>query len=95
MKAWAWEHPRNGDRERRFRGILNSRRLFCKPVALPLSERTASVTQRMELLGENAAACVDEIQSAFEPNLAPGMRRIAQAIERHHNEPGAALPSAG
>ena len=36
----------------------------------------------MELLGENAAAYVDEVKSAFEPNLEPGMRRIAQMMER-------------
>ena len=48
----------------------------------PLSDDTARLTQRMELLGENAAAYVDEVKSAFEPNLEPGMRRIAQAIER-------------
>ena len=38
----------------------------------PLSERTARLTQRMELLGENAAAYVDEIKSLFEPNMEPG-----------------------
>jgi hypothetical protein len=47
----------------------------------PLSERTARLTQRMELLGENAAAYVDEIKALFEPNLEPGMRRIAQRME--------------
>ena len=55
----------------------------------PLSERTARLTQRMELLGDNAAAYVDEIKSAFEPNLEPGMRRIAQTMERRHIEAGA------
>ena len=53
----------------------------------PLSERTARLTQRMELLGENAAAYVDQIRSAFEPNLEPGMRRIAQTMEQRHGEP--------
>jgi hypothetical protein len=56
----------------------------------PLSERTARLTQRMELLGENAAAYVDGIKSAFEPNLEPGMRRIAQSMERRHGEAGSA-----
>ena len=50
----------------------------------PLSERTARLTQRMELLGENAAAYVDEIQSLFEPNMEPGIRRIAQRMEAGH-----------
>ena len=57
----------------------------------PLSERTARLTQRLELLGENAAAHVDEIQSLFEPHLEPGMRRIAQMMERRHSEAGAAV----
>ena len=47
----------------------------------PVSEHRARLTQRMELLGENAAAYVDEIKSMFEPNLEPGMRRIAQRME--------------
>ncbi|AMY09301.1 Polyketide cyclase / dehydrase and lipid transport [Luteitalea pratensis] len=46
----------------------------------PLSERTARLTQRIELLGENAAAYVDEIKSLFEPNLESGLRRIAQRM---------------
>ena len=48
----------------------------------PRSERSARLLQRMELLGENAAAYVDEIKSLFEPNMEPGMRRIAQLMER-------------
>ena len=56
----------------------------------PQSERTARLTQRLELLGGNAAAYVDEIKSAFEPNLEPGMRRIARMMERRHIEAGAA-----
>jgi hypothetical protein len=47
-----------------------------------LSEGTARLTQRMELAGENAAAYVDEMQSLFEPNLEPGMRRIAERMEK-------------
>ena len=47
----------------------------------PLSERTAKLTQRLELVGENAAAYVEEIKSLFEPNLEEGMRRIAQRME--------------
>jgi Polyketide cyclase / dehydrase and lipid transport len=55
----------------------------------PLSKRAARLTQRMELLGDNADAYVDAIKSAFEPNLEPGMRKIAQAMERRHREAGA------
>lgn len=56
----------------------------------PLSERTARLTQRMELLGEKAVAYVDDIKSAFEPNLEPGIRRIAQSMERRYIEVGEA-----
>jgi hypothetical protein len=49
-----------------------------------ISERTAQLTQRLELFGEHASAHVDGIRSAFEPNLEPGMRRIAQTMERLH-----------
>jgi hypothetical protein len=58
----------------------------------PLSEGTARLTQRMELFGENAATYVDGIKSVFEPNLEPGMRRIAQTMERRHIEEAAARP---
>jgi Polyketide cyclase / dehydrase and lipid transport len=48
----------------------------------PLSEQTATLTQRMELIGENAAAYVDAMKSGFEPNIEPGMQRIAERMER-------------
>jgi len=40
------------------------------------------LTQRLELTGENAAASVGEIRAGFEPNLEPGMRRIAESMAR-------------
>jgi hypothetical protein len=48
----------------------------------PLSEQAATLTQRMELIGENAAAYVDAMKSGFEPNIEPGMQRIAERMER-------------
>lgn len=45
-----------------------------------LSEHRTRLTQRLELCGENAAAYVSDIQSAFEPNLEAGMRRIAEMM---------------
>ena len=48
----------------------------------PLSESTTRLTQRLELCGENAAAYIGDIRAAFEPNLEPGMRRIAQMMTR-------------
>ena len=40
------------------------------------------LTQRMELRGDNAVTYIDEIRAGFEPNLAPGMRRVAENIVR-------------
>jgi hypothetical protein len=48
-----------------------------------LSEHRTRLTQRLELCGENAAAYVNDIQSAFEPNLEAGMRRIAEMMMTH------------
>jgi polyketide cyclase/dehydrase/lipid transport protein len=46
------------------------------------SDRTR-LTQRLELGGVNAARYVDNVRTAFEPNLEPGMQRIARVmIER-------------
>lgn len=47
-----------------------------------VSERRTRLTQRMELCGENAARYVDDIRTVFEPNLEPGMRRIAETMAR-------------
>lgn len=52
----------------------------------PLTEGTATLTQRLELFGDNAAAYIDQIQAMFEPNMEPGMRRIARLMERRHAE---------
>ena len=46
----------------------------------PLSDHRARLTQRLELCGEDAAAYVTDIRSSFEPNLEPGMQRIAQLM---------------
>ena len=50
-----------------------------------LSERRTRLTQRMELSGENAASYVNDLRAAFEPNLEPGMQRIARLMERGHS----------
>jgi hypothetical protein len=57
-----------------------------------LSERSTRLTQRMELSGVNAASYVKDLRAAFEPNLEPGMRRIAKLIERaaENGRPGEA-----
>jgi Polyketide cyclase / dehydrase and lipid transport len=52
----------------------------------PISDGRTRLRQRMELFGENAAAYVDVMKTAFEPNLAPGMRRIAGLMARAHSE---------
>lgn len=43
----------------------------------PLSGQRTRLTQRVELCGEQAGQYISDIQSAFEPQLEPGMRRIA------------------
>jgi hypothetical protein len=47
-----------------------------------IDARRTRLTQRLALEGENAAAYAADTQAAFGPTLAPGMRRIAAAIER-------------
>ena len=47
-----------------------------------LSDGRTRLTQRIELYGDNAAAYVDQIRAGFEPNLEPGMRRIAETMAR-------------
>ncbi len=47
----------------------------------PLSDRTR-LTQHIRLLGENASEYLATVQQTFSSNLAPGMERIAAAIDR-------------
>jgi hypothetical protein len=42
-----------------------------------VSDHKTKLTQRIELSGENAVSYIDGIRTAFEPNLEPGMGRIA------------------
>jgi hypothetical protein len=58
----------------------------------PLSDKTARLTQRMELLGENAAAHVAGISAAFEPNMEPGLRRIARLMEQSARDASREIP---
>ena len=37
-------------------------------------------TQRLELVGENAATYIDGCRTGFEPTLEPGMKRIAERM---------------
>jgi len=46
----------------------------------PLPDRRTRLTQRLELHGGDAASYIDDIRSAFEPNLEPGMQRIARMM---------------
>lgn len=46
----------------------------------PLTDQRTRLTQRMELRGENAAAFINDIQSAFEPHLEAGMQRIGRLM---------------
>jgi polyketide cyclase/dehydrase/lipid transport protein len=46
----------------------------------PVSEHRTTLTQRIEVGGEHAEANVNDIRSAFEPSLEPGMQRIARMM---------------
>jgi hypothetical protein len=48
----------------------------------PISDGRTRLSQRLELHGENAAAHVDGIRDGFEPNLEPGMRRLAELMTK-------------
>jgi hypothetical protein len=45
-----------------------------------LPDRRTRLTQRIELAGGQAVALADDVRAAFEPNLEPGMRRIASLM---------------
>jgi hypothetical protein len=51
-----------------------------------LSEGRTRLTQRIELRGDNAATYIDDIKAGFEPNLEPGMRRIAENMAQASSE---------
>jgi hypothetical protein len=48
----------------------------------PLPDGRTLLSQRVVLKGENAAVYLSEVEPAFTASLAPGMNRIAGAIER-------------
>ncbi len=45
-----------------------------------VTELGTRLTQHLELVGDNAAAYVEGVSAAFEANLEPGMKRIAQSM---------------
>ena len=45
-----------------------------------LPDGRTRLTQRLELRGDNAAAYIEGCRAGFEPNLEPGMKRIAEAM---------------
>jgi hypothetical protein len=53
-----------------------------------LSEHRTRLTQRIELLGKNAFAYADRIREAFEPNLEPGLQRIAEKMAQAASRAG-------
>jgi hypothetical protein len=53
-----------------------------------VSEARTLLKQRIILVGENAAAYVAPVEAAFGANLAPGMRRIADAMRTRHHQTG-------
>jgi hypothetical protein len=61
-------------------GFLENAQLHVRWRFDSVSKQKTKMTQRIELSGENAAAYIEGISAAFEPNLEPGMRRIAGLI---------------
>jgi hypothetical protein len=49
-----------------------------------VSKNQTRLTQHIILGGENASAYVEQVKSVFAVNLAPGMKRIAAAMEQSH-----------
>ena len=64
-------------------GDLGGATLSCIWTFEPAGEGRARLTQRLVLDGEKAAEYREPVEAAFAPNLAPGMARIAAAIERY------------
>ena len=48
----------------------------------PLTESTTLLTQRIELVGEEASRHVEDVRAGFGPHLEPGMRRTADLMLR-------------
>jgi hypothetical protein len=58
-----------------------------------IADSRTRLTQRLELWGENAAVYVSQVDSAFRPNIAPGMRKIAAAMATCAANLKAVIPS--
>ena len=54
----------------------------------PVSDRRTLLKQRIILTGENAATYVGPVEAAFGANLAPGMKRIAEAMGKPQQQAG-------
>lgn len=50
-----------------------------------LADGGTRLTQLIVLKGENASAYLEDVRSAFTSNLAPGMKKIAMAMERAYD----------
>ena len=61
---------------------LDGAAVLCKWMFAEISEGRTRLTQHITLKGEKASSYSDDVQRAFEPGLAPGMTRIATAIDR-------------
>ena len=70
-------------------GCFSRSRMDALPLAIRrATQRRTKLTQRIELRGENAATYIDDIRAGFEPNLEPGMRKIAENMTRASLESG-------
>jgi hypothetical protein len=56
--------------------------ILCIGLFRELPDRQTRLTQRITLDGENASSYKGEVQRTFDLTLAPGMSRIAIAVDR-------------
>jgi Polyketide cyclase / dehydrase and lipid transport len=56
--------------------------VLCKWMFAEISDGHTRLTQHITLKGEKASSYRDDVQRAFRPGLAPGMSRIATAIDQ-------------
>jgi hypothetical protein len=75
-RHWTLRHVQPG-KAYTIEGELEGALLLCHWRFEPLSDSRTRLTQRLELVGEHAGAYVDGVRAVFEPNLEPGMQRIA------------------
>jgi len=71
--------------------LLEGAAILCKWTFSGTAEGHTRLTQRITLEGASASLYKDDVARAFEASLAPGMARIAKAIDAAHAREGDSL----